>query len=450
ASSRKGQAVNHQPDRITDQRATAPGLPNPSPPSHALSAACSPPATVSSATPCPMAPRGGDGGQSTYGFPIYCATWVPLAHILKPDAPTAGDADADDASSSAPPPPSAQMAVLGGGGGEGRSGVPNKLVVAALEGDAAPALCTEPVLVVETKEQVPYRMAVHPRGDGVLVSFPNGCRLYQWKSKEGKKPHKLDLNCDEESLVELKDVGSQLAVSFSGEGSILATGGEDGHLRVFKWPSMESVLAEADTKTSIKDLSFSSDEKFLAVNRSSGPCRVWDLKSSEVVANLPREAGEIFSFCRFSNKTDGTHILFITAMQGDYGKIISWNTTSWTRIGSKKITREAISAFAVSPDGARLAIGTIEGSVIVLGSKNMQTLVTVKKAHLGIVTTLAFSHDSKTLLSTSFDSTARVTSVGSIKSHRTSVWPMILAIILAILVYYCMQHKEDLLAMLPH
>jgi prolactin regulatory element-binding protein len=38
------------------------------------------------------------------------------------------------------------MAVLGGGGGEGRSGVPNKLVVAALDPDAAaPALSTEAV-----------------------------------------------------------------------------------------------------------------------------------------------------------------------------------------------------------------------------------------------------------------------------------------------------------------
>uniref|UniRef100_A0A0A9CL64 Anaphase-promoting complex subunit 4-like WD40 domain-containing protein n=1 Tax=Arundo donax TaxID=35708 RepID=A0A0A9CL64_ARUDO len=207
---------------------------------------------------------------------------------------------------------------------------------------------------------------------------------------------------------------------------------------------MESVLPESDTKTSVNDLNFSSDEKFLAVNRSSGPCRVWDLKSSEVVANLPREAGEIFSFCRFSNKTDNSHVLFVTAMQGDYGKIISWNTTSWTRVGSKKITREAISAFAVSPDGALLAIGTIEGSIVVLDSKNMRTLVTVKKAHLGIVTTLAFSQDSRTLLSTSFDSTARVTSVRSPKSNGTSVWPMILVIILAILVYYCMQHKEEL------
>ncbi|TVT99394.1 hypothetical protein EJB05_55212 [Eragrostis curvula] len=397
-----------------------------------------------------MASGVGDGRQSsTYGFPIYSAAWLPLAHIIKPDAPPADD-DADAASSSTPPPPRAQMVVLGGGGGEGRSGVPNKLVVAAVEGDAAPTLSTEPVLVVEAKEKLPYRMAVHPHGDGIVVSFPNGCRFYQWESKEGKKPHKLDLKFEEEALVELKDVGSQLAVSFSGEGSTLATGGEDGHLRVFKWPAMESVLSEADTKTSIKDLCFSSDEKFLAVNRSSGPCRVWNLKSSEIAANLPREAGEIFSFCKFSYKTDGSHILFITAMQGnDYGKIISWNTTSWTRIGSKKITREGISAFAVSPDGAHLAIGTSEGSIIILDSKNMQTLVTVKKAHLGIVTALAFSQDSKTLLSTSIDSTARVTSVGSIKSNGTSVWPMILAIILAILVYYCMQHK-DILAMLPH
>uniref|UniRef100_A0A0A9G748 Anaphase-promoting complex subunit 4 WD40 domain-containing protein n=1 Tax=Arundo donax TaxID=35708 RepID=A0A0A9G748_ARUDO len=203
-------------------------------------------------------------------------------------------------------------------------------------------------------------MAVHPRGDGVIIAFPNGCRLYRWTSQEREEPHKLALKSNEEALMGLKGVGLQLAVSFNGEGSVFATGGVDGHLRVFKWPgpAMEPFLTEADTKTSIKDLTFSSDEKFLAVIRSSSPCTVWNLQSSEVVANLPREAGEIFGFCRFSNKTDSSHILFVTvtAMQGDYGKIISWNTTSWTKIGSKKITREAISAFAVSPDGALLAM----------------------------------------------------------------------------------------------
>ncbi|KAM3214049.1 hypothetical protein ACQJBY_066457 [Aegilops geniculata] len=385
-----------------------------------------------------MAPRA--GGQ-TYGFPIYCASWLPLAHIIKPSPSADGDADADASPALSSPPP-APMVALGGGGGEGRSGVPNALVVAALDPAAAgapPALSPEPVFRLGTEEQVPYRMAVHPRGDGLLCAFPNGCRLVRWESPEGEDPHSLVLRSDQEALVKLKDVGLQLAVSFSGEGSILATGGEDGHLRVFKWPGMETIIEDPDAKTSVKDLSF----------RSSGPSRVWDLKSSEAVANLPREQGEIFGFCRFSTKSDNSQILFVTAMQGDYGKIISWNTTSWTRIGSKKVTRDAISAFSVSPDGTLLAIGTIEGSISVLGSRDMRVVVTVKKAHLGIVTTLAFSQDSRALLSTSFDSTARVTSTESPKSDGISLWSMVLAIILAILVYYYMQHKEDLLAMLP-
>ncbi|XP_044363767.1 SEC12-like protein 2 isoform X1 [Triticum aestivum] len=313
----------------------------------------------------------------------------------------------------------------------------------------ASSALTRALFRLGTEEQVPYRMAVHPRGDGVLCAFPNGCRLVRWESPEGDDQHSLVLRSDQEALVKLNDVGLQLAVSFSGEGSILATGGEDGHLRVFKWPGMETVIEEPNAKTSVKDLSFSSDEMFLVVNRSSGPSRVWDLKSSEALANLPREQGEIFGFCRFSTKSDNSQILFVTAMQGDYGKIISWNTSSWTRIGSKKVTRDVISAFSVSPDGTLLAIGNIEGSISVLGSRDMRVVLTVKKAHLGIVTTLVFSQDSRALLSTSFDSTARVTSTESPKSDGISLWSMVLAIILGILVYYYMQHKEDLLAMLP-
>jgi len=45
--------------------------------------------------------------------------------------------------------------------------------------------------------------------------------------------------------------------------------------------------------------------------------------------------------------------------------------------------------------------GTIEGSIIIVGSKDMRTLVTVKKGHLGIVTTLAFSQDSRLVSLTS-------------------------------------------------
>lgn len=48
----------------------------------------------------------------------------------------------------------------------------------------------------------------------------------RWESPEGDDPHSLVLRSDQKALVKLNDVGLQLAVSFSGEGSILATGGE--------------------------------------------------------------------------------------------------------------------------------------------------------------------------------------------------------------------------------
>ncbi|AQK58897.1 hypothetical protein ZEAMMB73_Zm00001d053187 [Zea mays] len=53
---------------------------------------------------------------------------------------------------------------------------------------------------------------------------------------------------------------------------------------------MGSILTEIDTKTSIKDLTISSNEKFLAVNRSSGPCIDWI--TADALADGKQSTGE--------------------------------------------------------------------------------------------------------------------------------------------------------------
>nr|CAD1838109.1 unnamed protein product [Ananas comosus var. bracteatus] len=388
--------------------------------------------------------------SKTYGFPIYCAAWVPLSQISAAAAAAAADDDHDDdkrgeggggGDPSLPRHKGDRLLVtLGGGGGEGRSGVPNALVVSHFDLPSR-SLSDQPVFRMGTDADVPYRMAVHPGGDGIICSFPKNCRLFKWDFSESEET--LSLRSPGETLENLEDGGLQLALSFNEEGSILATGSEDGRLMVFKWPSMESVLEETVANTTVKDLDFSSDGKFLASLRNSGPCKVWDLASSKVVANLSREDGEIFSFCRFSRSSADSQVLFVTAMHGDQGKIISWNTTSWKRIGTKRIVRDPISAFNISSDGKLMAIGTTEGSIEVLSSANVQVQTRVKKAHLGIVTALVFSHDSRALLSSSFDSTASVTTIETRKSNGFSAWIIILVIILAILVYF-MKSKQTL------
>nr|CAD1822549.1 unnamed protein product [Ananas comosus var. bracteatus] len=219
--------------------------------------------------------------SKTYGFPIYCASFVPLAEI----AARRKD-DEDDGAADAPGGGDGGGGSGEGGGGvvveidlvarsaaeaaKGRSGVPNALVVACFD-------LLFPIPLGST--DVPYRMAVHPKGMASSAPF---------RRVAGKELHNLALKSSGKILQPLEDVGLQLALSFNEEGSLLATGGEDGRLRVFKWPSMESILEES-VDTTLKDLDFSSNGKFLACLRSSGPCRVWDLTSVAVVANLPRE-----------------------------------------------------------------------------------------------------------------------------------------------------------------
>ncbi|KAJ0978579.1 hypothetical protein J5N97_014053 [Dioscorea zingiberensis] len=266
------------------------------------------------------------------------------------------------------------------------------------------------------------------------------CRWFEWNFL-GKKVHNLALKSSEKKLTTLEGVGLQTALAFNAEGSTLATGGEDGHLRVFKWPSMEIILDQTDVHTTVRDLDFSSDAKSLVSLGNSGPCRVWDLTSSKVEVNLPREDGEVFGFCKFGRNADNTQLLYITAMHGGHGKIITWNTESWKRVGAKRIIRGAISAFDVSTDGKLLAIGTVGGDILVLTSSNMRSAEddqesALWKCHCCSV----LSQDSRFLISASFDNTARVTPIEGKKKNGLSVRLIIFVILLAIMALH--QHKR--------
>ncbi|KAK3023545.1 hypothetical protein RJ639_044899, partial [Escallonia herrerae] len=321
-----------------------------------------------------------------YGVPFYGASWVPPT-VLRSDSDGAG------ASGEGPPIAAECYVVLAGGGGEGRSGIPNALLLSQFD-PATNSLSDQPVSKLGTGGDLPYRMAVHPGGEGLICSLPKSCRWFEWDAVESTDIHSLSLKSSEKVLGQLEDVGQQLALTFNSEGSVLAAGGEDGKLRVFKWPSMEYMLNEANAHTSVKDLDFSPDGKFLVSVGSGDPGRVWDVASSTSVASLPKENDEIFGFCRFSHTSDNIKVLYVTVMRDQGGSIVKFNATSWKRMSSKHIVRDPISAFNVSADGKLLAVGTIQGDIWILDATSMRVQTTVRKAHLGLVTALKFSQDS--------------------------------------------------------
>uniref|UniRef100_A0A2P2KSL5 Uncharacterized protein n=1 Tax=Rhizophora mucronata TaxID=61149 RepID=A0A2P2KSL5_RHIMU len=366
-----------------------------------------------------------------YGIPFYAAAWAPYKDVRSKlhqshERQQQQQEDRPSKDESSPTPAvedicSATSAghdhyvVLAGGGGEGRSGIPNAVVLARFD-FASNSLSPQPVAKLGIGSDLPYRMVVHPGGDGLICALPKSCRLFEWDEVEDNEDNKLGVKLSEKALTQLEDIGQQLALAFNTEGSVLAVGGEDGNIRVFKWPSMEIILNEAQAHKSVKDLCFSPDGKFLVSLGTRGPGRVWDVTSSTVVTSLSIENGEIFASCRFCQTNDKTQVLHIAAITGKGGSIVTWKTSPWGRIRSKHIVKEPVSSLNVSPDGKHLAVGTAQGDVLLLDATNMQIQMMIRQAHLGIVTALGFSHDSRALISASMDSSARVTLVEDKKS----------------------------------
>ncbi|KAL6505807.1 hypothetical protein OROHE_023186 [Orobanche hederae] len=384
----------------------------------------------------------GELGCKKYGVPLYGAAWVPIATVKEDSAAESENPSSYNGS---------RHVVLAGGGGEGHSGIPNSLLLSAFDFEST-SLSDEPshvnalrmhknvnelVGILRTGSDLPYRIAVHPGGEGLICSFPKSCRWFEWDSTTSADKHTLSLKSSKKLLEQLDDVGLQLAMTFNIEGSLLAVGGEtqDGRLRVLKWPAMESTLDEAYVHASVKDLDFSPDGKFL-VSVGSGPARIWNVATSTSIASLSKQNDEIFGFCRFSRTTDRDQVLYITAMRDKSSSIIKWNTSSWERINSTRVARDPISAFNVSTNGKLLAIGTIQGDILILSSVDMRVQSVVRKAHLGLVTALAFSLDSRALVSASLDSSARVTLIKDKKKDGMSSWTILFIILLAIAVYY--------------
>nr|CAN77008.1 hypothetical protein VITISV_036876 [Vitis vinifera] len=346
-----------------------------------------------------------------YGVPLYGAAWAPSTIINDAPQPLDQKQEADEVSGegSTPSPAAPTYLVFCGGGGEGRSGIPNALLLAEFD-FASNSLSDMPVFKLGIGADLPYRMAVHPGGEGLICSLPKSCKWFQWDEIKTEEVHKQGLKLSEKVLTHLEDVGQQLALTFNNDGSMLAVGGEDGNLRVFKWPSMENVLSEAQAHATVKDFDFSPDGKFLVSLGSGGPGRVWDLTSSTAIASLPKENDEVFAFCRFSQTNVKNQVLYIAAVRGEYS-----------------VLDDVLFIFRRN--------GTIQGDIVIVNSASMQVQAVVRKAHLGIVTTMRFSQDSRALVSASMDSSARVTVIKEMKKNGFSLWIIIFIIIVAIAAY---------------
>lgn len=211
----------------------------------------------------------------------------------------------------------------------------------------------------------------------------------------------------------------QRIVRVSPSGRIMATGGTDGRIRIWKFPELIKFHdLEAHTKE-IDDIDFNSTGDLLVSIAKDGKAYIWDLKDvsdinckikkRELTWNPSVSTKYLYKRCRFRDPEESVlKSQLLTLSNSTVGKNPSflqlWDVDSGVIIKSVPF-QETLSALAVSDNGRFVAVGTMfSGSVDMFIAFSLQKVLHIPGAHSMFVTGLEFlptKHDGPTITSNS-------------------------------------------------
>jgi WD40 repeat protein len=190
--------------------------------------------------------------------------------------------------------------------------------------------------------------------------------------------------------------GDVNSVVFSGDGSKLATSGDDGTALI--WDSSGKQLAELKGHQGpVYNIVFRPDGSRLATHGSDSTARIWDSAGNQLAELEKYQAG--INSVVFSS--DGNHL----ATSGDDGTARIWDSAG-KQLAELKGHQAGINSVVLSSDGSKLATSSDDGTARIWDSSGKQ--LAELKGHQRIVNSVVFSSDGSKLATSGDDGTARI------------------------------------------
>ena len=208
------------------------------------------------------------------------------------------------------------------------------------------------------------------------------------------------------------------SVSFSPDGTTLASGSRDSTVKLWDAATHTNIATLEGHREAVNSVSFSPDGTLLA-SGSWATVKLWDVATHTNIATLEGHRGAVNSV---SFSPDGTLLA-----SGSDNTVKFWDVQTRRNIATLGGYQGPITSVSFSPDGTLLASGGYDNAVKLWDVKTHTHIATLE-GHRGIVRSVSFSPDGTTLASGSDDRTVKLWNVDrrenilTLEGHADSVY----------------------------